>query len=324
MGQLPGFVDPDGTPLRDLQEQARLTNLAGLQRWRYVVVEPDPADARPAPPRRDWVVRPTRAGRQAQAVWSPLPGLIEERWHERFGAAEAGRLAAALRAIAAQLDVELPRYLPVAGVSRQDQARWPPRRDAGALAHAGPLDLSALLSQVLLAFTIDFERESRLSLAISANALRVLGEQAVRVRDLPGLTGVSTEAVAVSVKFLERHGCLVVEPDPAGGRARLARLTPRGQQAQARCRQRLAAVEEQWRARFGAAAIAGLRSALADLVGRRDAGQPRLGQGLVPYPDGWRAHPPYVTQTRSLVADAVAALPHYPMVSHRGGFPDGA
>lgn len=324
MGQLPGFVDPDGTPLRDLQEQARLTNLAGLQRWRYVVVEPDPADARPAPPRRDWVVRPTRAGRQAQAVWSPLPGLIEERWHERFGAAEAGRLAAALRAIAAQLDVELPRYLPVAGVSRQDQARWPPRRDAGALAHAGPLDLSALLSQVLLAFTIDFERDSRLSLAISANALRVLGEKAVRVRDLPGLTGVSTEAVAVSVKFLERHGCLVVEPDPAGGRARLARLTPRGQQAQARCRQRLAAVEEQWRARFGAAAIAGLRSALADLVGQRDAGQPRLGQGLVPYPDGWRAHPPYVTQTRSLVADAVAALPHYPMVSYRGGFPDGA
>jgi len=33
--------------------------------------------------------------------------------------------------------------------------------------------LSALLSRVLLAFAIDFERESDLSLAISANVVRV-------------------------------------------------------------------------------------------------------------------------------------------------------
>ena len=36
-------------------------------------------------------------------------------------------------------------------------------------------------------------------------------------------------------------------------------------------------------------------------------------RGLEPYPDNWRAdvRPPQ-------------ALPHYPMVLHRGGFPDGS
>ena len=38
-----------------------------------------------------------------------------------------------------------------------------------------------------------------------------------------------------------------------------------------------------------------------------------LFAGLEPYPDGWRAavRPP-------------ATLPHYPMVLHRGGYPDGS
>jgi hypothetical protein len=43
----------------------------------------------------------------------------------------------------------------------------------------------------------------------------------------------------------------------------------------------------------------------------------------MPYPDGWRAHPPYLSQTEAMPAQA-AALPHYPMVSHRGGYPDGS
>ncbi len=62
---------------------------------------------------------------------------------------------------------------------------WPePVRPDGRSSGAA-LDLSALLSRVLLAFTIQFERESRISLPISANTLRVLGGQGVRLRDLP-------------------------------------------------------------------------------------------------------------------------------------------
>jgi hypothetical protein len=53
---------PDGASHDGL---ARITNLAGLQRWGYVTVGPDRASGGPAPQRRDWVVRPARAGRRA-------------------------------------------------------------------------------------------------------------------------------------------------------------------------------------------------------------------------------------------------------------------
>jgi hypothetical protein len=38
-----------------------------------------------------------------------------------------------------------------------------------------------------------------------------------------------------------------------------------------------------------------------------------LFQGLEPYPEGWRASRPNPS-----------TLPHFPMVLHRGGFPDGS
>jgi hypothetical protein len=43
---------------------------------------------------------------------------------------------------------------------------------------------------------------------------------------------------------------------------------------------------------------------------------PRWPEGWRPHPDGWRARPPY--------ASRAGTLPHYPFVSHRGGFPDGS
>jgi hypothetical protein len=44
----------------------------------------------------------------------------------------------------------------------------------------------------------------------------------------------------------------------------------------------------------------------------------------VPDPGGWRAHPPYQRLTEAMIADPAGSLPHYPMVSHRGGYPDGS
>ena len=83
--------------------------------------------------------------------------------------------------------------------------------------------LPALLSQVLLAFAVEFERESDLSLAIGANVLRVLDEKGVRVRDLPLLTGVSKEAISVAMGILQKQGIAVVEAK----RGKVVRLTPR-------------------------------------------------------------------------------------------------
>ena len=316
------FVGGDGVPLHEVDDLAGITNLAGLQRWGYIRVGPDPADGRPAPPRRDWIVRPTRAGRRAQEMWEPLAGIIEDRWRARFGGPAITAMRDALQAPATQLGAGLPRYLPVVKHEMfADVARFRPRPPAGGSSSA---DLSVLLSQVLLAFTLDFERESAVSLAIAANALRVLTADGVRMRDLPYLTGVSKEALSMAAGILTRRSCAVAEPDRAAGRGQLIRLTPRGLSARDEYLRLLGVVEQRWRARFGPGTIDALRRSLLSVTGQRDGGRPRLAQGLQPYPDGWRARGPYLRQTTAVLDDPGAALPHYPMVLHRGGWPDGS
>ena len=97
----------------------------------------------------------------------------------------------------------------------------------------------------------------------------------------------------------------------------------RGQRAQQDHQRLVSAVEQRWRDRFGDAGITALADALRGLFADQD-GQQRIAAGLMPYPGGWRAHPPYLGQTEAMLADPAAALPYYPMVSHRGGFPDGS
>ncbi len=316
------FVGADGVPLRELDDLARLTNLAGLQRWGYVAVRPDPDDDRPAPPRRDWLVAPTAAGRRAQEVWQPLAGVIEDRWRARFGAGEITALRNALAVLIDQFDAELPPYLPVV---RHDLAADISRFRArpSALGAGREPDLSVLLAQVLLAFTLDFERESPVSLPVSANALRVLSTDGIRVRDLPGLTGVSKEALSMAVGVLARRGDAVVQPDPAG-RGKLVRLTPQGRSAQDDYASLLDAVERRWLTRFGVGQVGALRRAVRAITEQRDNGGPLLAEGLRPYPDGWRAQPPFRSQTQAVLDDPAGALPRYPMVLHRGGWPDGS
>ena len=316
------YVTAAGVPLRELSGLARITNLPGLERWGYVVVEPDPADRRARPPRSAWVVRPTAAGQRAQQVWRPLAGLIEQRWQARFGADHMGSLTARLQALVSQFSLELPCYLPVTGVSKQDLGA-PLAAGRGGGGAAQP-DLSVLLSQALLMFTIDFERESDLSLALSANVLRVLSAEGVRVRDLPLRAGVSKEAASLSVGFLERHGHIVVEPDPAASRTKLARLTPQGGRTLDAGRRLLGGIEERWRAQHGPDTVRALRESLLRLFDQPAGERPRISEGLAPHPDGWRAHPPYLTQTTAMIRDPAGTLPHHPMVSHRGGFPDGS
>jgi DNA-binding MarR family transcriptional regulator len=316
------FVPGDGVPLHEVDDLARITNLAGLQRWGYVTVGPDPADGRPAPPRRDWIVRPTRAGRRAQEMWEPLAGIIEDRWRARFGGPAITAMRDALRALATQLGAGLPRYLPV--VTHEMFADIADRRPRPPTGGGAPADLSVLLSQVLLAFTLDFERESAVSLAVAANALRVLTEQGVRVGELPYLTGVSKEALSMAAGILTRRSYAVAGPDPAASRGKVIRLTPRGRSAQEEYLRLLDAVEQRWRARFGPAAIGTLRRSLLSVTGQRDDGRPRLALGLRPYPDGWRSRGPHLRQTTAVLNEPGAALPHYPMVLHRGGWPDGS
>jgi DNA-binding MarR family transcriptional regulator len=279
------FVDADGVSVAELRARTgmpRETLASTLARmgkwWGYVTVS------------RAAVARPTAAGLRAQALWCDLLPEIEARWRERFGEQRIGALRESLAPVAD--DLALPRYLPVGGATLE------PRPEAA----DEPLELPALLSRALLAFALDVEREVKIPLAIGANTLRVLDETGVRVRDLPRLTGVAKEAVSVQVGFLERHACATVEPDPAAARGKVVRLTAKGRRAQDKTRRTVSAVEERWRARFGAEAIDALRAALSPPFCAPE-----------PHPDGWRASLP-----------RPATLPHHPVVSHRGGYPDGS
>jgi hypothetical protein len=90
-------------------------------------------------------------------------------------------------------------------------------------------------------------------------------------------------------------------------------LTEKGQQARNAYSQRIEAIEKHWREKFGEDTIRNLRQSLEVLIGEPNSPASPLLRGLEPYPDGWRA----------AIARAYG-LPHYPMVLHRGGFPDGS
>ncbi|MGD0436715.1 MAG: hypothetical protein ABSB86_09625 [Bryobacteraceae bacterium] len=299
------FVGKDGVSIRELENLARTkTNLNGMERWGYIVFEPGLA--------RDRLIRATPQGRQAQEVWRPLFSVIEDRWRARFGRNAIDPLRESLRAVITQIDVPLPDCLPILGYglfSSGPGRKAPVERKED----LSSLPLSALLSKALLAFAIEFERGSDLSLAICANVVRVLDEKGARVRDLPLLAGVSKEAISVAMGVLRKRRIAVVEPEQPGSRTKVARLAPKGRAAQDAYRKRLGSIEEGWTARFRAKTIRKLSDALERLVGEPTAQESPLFRGLEPYPDGWRASVP-----------KPVTLPHYPMVLHRGGYPDGS
>jgi DNA-binding MarR family transcriptional regulator len=328
------FVDDAGLTVIELRRLARTgTNLDGMRRWRYVLV--DDSAARPRRVTDGSVLRATANGLRARQAWQPLPARIEDRWQSRFGAGAVGRLRQSLRAVASQLDPRLPDCLPIlhhglwssadavpGKASRALSARRDPPEAAvevraarmGSGAGDAPADqLWSLLSRVLLAFAIEYEADAPLSLAVSANLLRVLGEQPVRLRDLPACSGVSKESIAMALGIAGKAGLVVQEPDQAGSRGKTVSLTARGVHAQRGYFARVADAEQAFRSRFGDEVISGLRAALEPLAESRDGQPSPLLGGLDPYPDGWRAS-----------AGRPATLPHYPMVLHRGGYPDGS
>jgi hypothetical protein len=310
----------DGVELTvaELEHRARMpTNLDGMRRWGYITIDGvgrvKRGDTRPKPTQRSVLVA-TRRGRATADVWRPLPAAIEARWRERFGPAAVDRLREALGAVLASAGVALPECMPIGsvyGVGLGDPDLAEPAGDGG-LAEEPALITS--LSQVLLLFAADYERGAKLSLAVHLDGLRVLDAEGVALRELPRLAGVSKEAIAMIVKHLERVRCVELVPAPDGGRGKHARLTAeRGVKARVAGRRRQQRVLDEWRQRFGVDAIAELHGALEPIVGDGTrAGSPLFG-GLEPYPDGWRAQVP-----------AAELLPWFPMLLHRGGYPDGS
>ncbi|MGO8734958.1 MAG: hypothetical protein ACLQVM_19440 [Terriglobia bacterium] len=200
----------------------------------------------------------------------------------------------------------------------------------------GRLPLPTLLSQLLLTFRLEFDRESPAPLTLCANTLRALGEKPIRVVEIPGLTGGSPETSDIGWQI---KPYVVVEPDPAASRGKVAHLSPRGLGAQHTYHRLIGQIEKRWEARFGKEKIGRLRESLQGLFDRRGGDSSLLSEGLVPPPGTVRAGDQapalgrrdvgaaarkrmrdLVAQTEAFVRDPAGTLPHYPLGDMNRGF----
>jgi hypothetical protein len=294
------YIGEDGITVDELGARARAgCNIGGLERWGWITVGDTGAG------RRDGygthrgikggtVLRPTRAGSYARRLWPRAVTDVEQRWRDRFGDQAVGSLRDALAPFAGPMPSSPPE------VHASDGFRSHVTAGPGANEDAS---VSGLLGQSLTALTLEQERGSKVSLPLGADVLRVIDDGAVPIRDLPRLSGVSKEAIAMATGFLARGKLAELRP------GRVIALTAAGRAALEEYRQRAAGRGDQR-----------LRGSLAAIVSQREA----LAAGLDPPQGCWRAGKPYLAQTRRLLADPAAALPWQPMVLHRGGWPDGS
>jgi hypothetical protein len=349
------FIGENGLSVRDVARQALTPEklisleLGCLERWGFVELQPERGDDRYVPVathrrtgrklrdgwgsgrgiRSNCIVRPTHKGFEAIQIWPTLSDEIEKRWKARFSEAFIARLRKSLLAVVDQLELELPQALP----SDWPEAETFPPRVTKSTAN---LPLPTLLSQLLLECTIEFAQESPCLLAQCANTLRVLGETPVRIEEIPRLTGSSPERTAVGWRL---KPYISVEPDPAGGHGKFARLTPLGLKAQQTYHRITGEIEKSWEARFGKKEISQLRENLLELFTHRDADGLALSACLLP-PGGvvraGRQSPALgrrdvgtaarqrmrdlVMQTEDFVRDPEQALPHYPLWDMNRGF----
>jgi DNA-binding MarR family transcriptional regulator len=316
------YVPDGGISVRELQlltrlgkKELRLWLTRFFKWWGYVVVEAEKGADGAKRSAADWLVRPTIGGAKALQAWRPLTGVIEKRWEQRFGDRLIKQLRESLRALVAALPGDLLDYLPILSYGMFSiDPRGEQRVGAGATpASEAEHTLPILLAKALLAFATEFERDSGLSLAISANVLRLIGPDGVRVRDFPRLSGVSKEAIAMALGYLQKRGLAAVRAKSSAKKEKLVVLTADGRRAQNTYRETLAAIERRWHASFPPNVLGSLRDSLETLAGRAAMQASPLLQGLQPYPNGWRA-----------AVRNIEVLPHFPMVLHRGGFPDGS
>lgn len=298
------FVPVEGISTTELAHRGRMTRRTApmiLKRmgrwWGYLRVDPESGTA------TSRVIRATESGAQAQRVWQPLTGEIEQRWRSRFGEGAVDRLGAALGRLVAQLPADLPDFPPVGEH---------PRAHPEVLAAVSDLNLSALTARALIAYSDDLEQHLHLPTALGANVLRVICDDGVPVRELGPLTGLAQMGIDNSLSVLTRRGLLDIE-SAGRGRARVARPSTSGTSLQHAYNSETSALEHRWAQRYGKSTITDLREALTAVAGTSHHADPRLLEGARAHPDGWRAQLP-----------APHELPHYPMVSHRGGFPDGS
>jgi DNA-binding MarR family transcriptional regulator len=149
-------------------------------------------------------------------------------------------------------------------------------------------------------------------LPICANVLRLIDDDGLAIAQIPERSGVAKMAIDNWVGSLHKHGYLKVATESDGRRRRVARLTVKGVRARDACLQWTNSLEGRWPSGRSSAALEPLRRAAEDIVGEPGPGS-LLWKGMEPYADGWRSEVP-----------PRQVLPHFPVVTAKGGFPDGS
>jgi hypothetical protein len=295
------LISEQGITLGQLHHDARAQcNVGGLERWGWIAVGEQTGTRRSGYGTRrglqaDTVVRPTRAGSYARRLFPQMAETVEQRWRQRFGATVVDELRAGLAGRTSAVPWSPPEVHPSDGffthvVAEDDELD-------------GDARLVVLLGQGLTAFTIAEECGAAVSLPLAANFLRVLDEEPQAMKDLPVRTGLSKEAAAMALGYLQRRRLIITDP------GRIVRLGPKGHDALHAYYDGTFRTEDE-----------ALRAVLSRLLEQTEA----LIAGLNPPEGGWRARRPYVTQTHRLLTNPTGTLPWHPMVLHRGGWPDGS
>ena len=227
----------------------------------------------------------------------------EQQWETPHGKTRVKKLRDALRALVMQFDVELPHYPTSYGQGDTSMtggayvpaepgpprkpahgAEWPVvlRDDRDAVSNLG---LTALASQALTAFTIDYDEDADSLLGGLHGAvtfLRLVAGTSMRLGEASKIAGVN----GTGRSGFERHGLVTVESKPRGGGERLVALTPLGKRACDRYPTRVVDIEKRWRSQFGSRLIKDVRASLEALDGR-------LSNDLPDFPDvsGWLRRP---------------------------------
>ena len=288
-------IGDDGLDLRDLGTRAILAKRAvrvvvrDLEAQGWLKVE------KATNMRGPKMLRLTAAGQQARAGGERLAAAVEERWRRRYGAARIDGLRAALAAIADAIAVELPHYLTgygpgdgaITGGPYLAEEPGPPRIPARGeewpvvlrQSKAAELPLFALVSIVLAAFAIDYERERLGDLRSASTLLQDVVDGGVpleRVRER-GVTGSGRSTP-------ERHLLVVVARRKRGAATQLVYPTPKARRIRDSYPHLVMEIERNWQAEHGAQTMLTLRTELAHL----NATLNKPDQPLPAFPDPMR------------------------------------
>jgi DNA-binding MarR family transcriptional regulator len=94
---------------------------------------------------------------------------------------------------------------------------------------------------------------------------RFIAPEGSRVVELAEAAGMAKQSMTYLVRTLEQHGYVAIRPDPEDGRARLVRLTRRGEQVQHSALRLTRRIEKEWAKLIGEEEMARLRELLESL-----------------------------------------------------------